>query len=105
MYFLQALAAHANTPPGILREIHALRPVQITGLDIWFAGNPSTPRDVLRAVARESDSIHAVRALLQHPSLDCAMVQSVASGPAVRANPDDTDVAARLAEARAARCD
>jgi hypothetical protein len=104
MYFLQALAGHANTPPAVIREIHGIRPVQITGLDIWFAGNPSAPVDVLRAVARESDSIHAVRALLQHPALDCAMVESVARGPAVRAHADDADVAARIAEARAARC-
>ena len=103
-YFLQALAAHANTPPATLREIHALRPAPITGLDIWFAGNPSTPADVLLDVARTSESISAARTLLRHPALDCRMIEGLAHGPAVRAHPGDVDVAERLANERAARC-
>lgn len=104
MYFYQALAAHANTPPGILREIHRLRPAPIAGLDIWFAGNPSAPTDLLRDVARTSESIVAVRTLLRHPALDCAMIEAVAGGPAVRAHPLDSDITAQLTERRAARC-
>ena len=104
MYFYQALAAHANTPPEILRELHGLRPAPISGLDIWFVANPSTPVDLLRDVARTSESIDAVRALLQHPALDCAMIADVAGGPAVRAHPSDDDIAAQLSQRRAARC-
>ena len=103
-YFLQALVAHPNTPSAILREIHGLRPAPITGLDIWFAGNPATPTDVLRDVARTTESIDAVRTLLRHPALDCAIVESVAVGPAVRSHPAVTDVAEQLANARAAHC-
>ena len=103
-YFVQALAAHANTPTPILREIRGLRPAPIAGLDIWFAGNPSTPADVLLDVARSTESIDAVRTLLRHPSLDCAMIDGVARGPAVRAHASDADVAQQLASARAARC-
>jgi len=103
-YFLQALAAHANTPPAILREIRALRPAPITGLDIWFAGNPSTPRDVLLDLARTSESIDAVRTLLRHPALDCPMIEGVAHGPAVRAHPGDADVSEKIGNERAGRC-
>ena len=103
-YFLQALAGHANAPPSLLREIRALRPAPITGLDIWFAGNPSTPTDVLRDVARTTESIDAMRTLLQHPALDCAMIEDATRGPAVRSHPDDRDIAERLTERRAARC-
>jgi uncharacterized protein (DUF1778 family) len=103
-YFFQALAAHPNTPPLILREIHALRPAPITGLDIWFAGNPSTPTDVLLDVARTSESIDAVRMLLRHPALDCAMIEGVARGPAVHSQPDDAGVAEQLTNERAVRC-
>jgi len=103
-YFLQALAEHPNTPAPILREIHALKPAPITGLDIAFAGNPSAPTDVLLDLARSSEEIEAVRALLRHPALDCAMIEGVVRGPAVRSHPDDADVTERLANARATRC-
>jgi hypothetical protein len=103
-YFLQALAAHPNSPPAILREIRALRPAPIIGLDIWFAGNRSTPADVLRDVARTTESIDAVRTLLRHPALDCGIVEGAANGPAVRAHHADADVAQRIIEARASHC-
>jgi hypothetical protein len=103
-YFLQALAAHANTPPAMLREIHALRPAPISGLDIWFSGNPSTPLDVLLDVARTTESIDAVRTLLRHPALDCAMIDGMARGPAVREHAGDADVAGQLASERATHC-
>ena len=103
-YFLQALAEHPNTPAPILREIHALQPAPITGLDIAFAGNPSAPTDVLLDLARSSEEIEAVRTLLRHPALDCAMIEGVVRGPAVRSHPDDADVTERLANARATRC-
>jgi hypothetical protein len=103
-YFLQALVEHPNTSPATLREIRALRPAPITGLDIWFAGNRSTPADVLLDVARTSESIDAVRVLLRHPALDCAMIQAAASGPAVRAHSADVDVAQQIVETRRALC-
>jgi len=103
-YFLQALAAHANTPPAILREIRALRPAPITGLDIWFAGNPSTPRDVLLDLARTSESIDAIRVLVRRPALDCELVREAARGPAIVARPGDADIAQQLAGLRSAKC-
>ena len=103
-YFLQALAEHPNTPAPILREIHALRPAPITGLDIAFAGNPSAPADVLLDLARTSESIEAMRTLLRHPALDCGMIEGIAHGPAVRGHPDDADVAEQVASARAEHC-
>ena len=103
-YFLQALAEHPNTPPSILRAIHALQPAPITGLDIAFAGNPSAPADVLLDLARASANIEAVRTLLGHPTLDCAMIDGVVRGPAVRSHADDADVAERITNARATHC-
>jgi hypothetical protein len=41
---------------------------------------------------------------LQHPALDCGMIEGVARGPALRAHADDADVAARLAVLRATKC-
>jgi hypothetical protein len=103
-YFLQALAEHPNTPAPILREIHALRPAPITGLDIAFAANPSSPTDVLLDLARTSENIEAVRTLLRHPALDCAMTEGVVRGPAVRSHPDDADLTELIAIPRATHC-
>jgi hypothetical protein len=104
MYFDQALAAHAHTPPDILREIHRKNPAPISGLDIWFAGNPSAPRDVLLDVARTSESIDAIRTLLRNPALDCAMVDAAAASPAVRTHGQDADVPDQLQELHSTRC-
>jgi hypothetical protein len=103
-YFLQALVEHPNTTPAVLREIRALRPAPISGLDYWFAVNRSTPADVLLDVARTTESIDAVRELLRHPALTCPMIESLARSPAVRAHPADSGVAQQLVEARAERC-
>lgn len=70
-YFFQALAAHRNTPPGVLRALYSRR-ATITGLDIWFAGNPSTPKEILRDVAAKTTDRIVVAALLENPALDCA---------------------------------
>jgi hypothetical protein len=104
MYFYQALAAHAHTPPDILREIHRKRPAPISGLDISFAGNPSAPHDVLLDIARTSESIDAIRTLLRHPALDCAIVDAAAASPAVRTHGQDAEVPDRLRELRSTRC-
>ena len=69
-YFFQALAAHHNTPPEIMRKLYAQR--DITGLDIWFAGNPSAPKEVLRDIARKTRDPNVVTALLQNTALDCS---------------------------------
>jgi hypothetical protein len=68
-YFFQALAAHRNTPPDIMRKLYAQE--TIGGLDIWFAGNPATPKEVLRDIARKTRDPHVVTALLQNTALDC----------------------------------
>jgi hypothetical protein len=78
-YFLQALAAHANTPPEILREIHQLRPAPISGLEIWFAQNPATPTDVIADIARDSRDPQVIRQLIRHPRVGCSMLQAFAA--------------------------
>lgn len=72
-YFFQALAAHHNTPPEILRNLYS-RPRAFTGLDIWFAGNPSTPKPILSDIARKTTDRHVVTALLENDSLDCGTI-------------------------------
>ena len=75
-YFFQALAAHRNTPPVVLRELYA-RPQTITGLDIWFAGNPSTPREILDKISRTSTDRSVIGVLLENPSIDCKLLGQV----------------------------
>jgi hypothetical protein len=77
-YFLQALAAHVNTPPEILREIHQLRPAPITGLDYQFAENPATPSDVVADLVHSSVDPQILGLLARHPRLDCPLVQTLA---------------------------
>ena len=52
-YLYQALAIHPHTPPDILRDIYSHRQV-ITGLEIWLAKNPATPKDVLDEIAHRA---------------------------------------------------
>lgn len=103
-YFYQALAAHRHTPPEILREIRSNRTTPITGLDIWFAGNPATPNDILDEISRTSASAYVVRSLLRNPAIDCRMARQVAAGPAVAQNPKDDDLRPRAAELEATLC-
>jgi hypothetical protein len=103
-YFYQSLAAHRNTPPEILREIRGSRTTPTTELDIWFAGNPATPNDILDEISRTSASAYVVRSLLRNPAIDCRMARQVAAGPAVAANPKDDDLRPRAAELEAALC-
>jgi hypothetical protein len=102
-YFYQALAAHAHTPPELMREIHRVQPPPITGLNIWFAGNPSTPKDVLDDISRTDTSVHVIRALLRNPSVDCQQVRQVAAGPR-RPDPRDDDIGPRLRDLEATLC-
>ncbi len=76
-YFFQALAAHRHTPPNVLRELYQ-RPRTITGLDIWFAGNAATPKEILVEIARTTSDRNLIRALLENPSLDCRILTRLA---------------------------
>lgn len=97
-YFFQALAAHRHTPPEILRELYN-RPRTITGLDIWFAGNPSTPREILNDIARTTTDRHVANAMLGNPALDCALLSQLASNLMKRQNRDaDNPEVARVTE-------
>ncbi len=75
-YFFQALAAHHHTPPNVMRELYA-RPATIMGLDIWFAGNPATPREILDKFSRTSTDRSVITSLLGNPALDCALLGQV----------------------------
>lgn len=97
-YFFQALAAHHHTPPNVLLELYH-RPQTITGLDIWFAGNPSTPHEILDQISRTATDRSVIGALLENPSLDCGMLTHVAVTLMKRQNRDaDNPSVARLSE-------
>ena len=102
-YFLQALSAHPNTPPELLREIHAQQPRRIQGLDHWLARNPSTPPDLLEALSRGAD-VNVIRGLLQNPGLSCAMLPEIARSLRSSPRPDDEFSIRRIEELRADRC-
>jgi hypothetical protein len=97
-YFFQALAAHHHTPPEILRELYE-RPRTISGLEIWFAGNPSTPREILHDISRKSDDRSVIAALLENPSIDCPLLTELAVNLMKRQNRDaDNPNVARVSE-------
>jgi len=97
-YFFQALAAHHHTPPNVFLELYH-RPQTITGLDIWFAGNPSTPHEILDQISRTATDRSVIGALLENPSLDCGMLTHVAMTLMKRQNRDaDNPSVARLSE-------
>jgi hypothetical protein len=76
-YFFQGLAAHHHTPPNVLLELYR-RPRTITGLDIWFAGNPAMPKEALDEIARTTSDKYVEGALLENPSLDCRILSHLA---------------------------
>jgi hypothetical protein len=97
-YFFQALAAHRHTPPNVLLELYR-RPRTITMLDIWFAGNPSSPHEVLDQISRTATDRSVIAALLENPSLDCGMLTQLAVTLMKRQNRDaDNPNVARLSE-------
>jgi hypothetical protein len=97
-YFFQALAAHRHTPPKVLLELYR-RPQTITGLDIWFAGNPSTPKEILEQISRTATDRSVIAALLENPSLDCRMLSQLAVTTMRRQNHDaDNPNVARVSE-------
>ena len=96
-YFIQAIAAHPRTPPRILRDLY--RESHATTGDIWFAGNPATPREILAELARTADDTHVIAALLENPSLDCWLQGQLAKNLMKRQNRDaDNPNVQRLAE-------
>ncbi|MDP9203862.1 MAG: hypothetical protein M3P12_00180 [Gemmatimonadota bacterium] len=96
-YFSQALAAHPHTSPEILRDLYKA-PHATTG-DIWFAGNPATPREILAEIARTAYDTHVIGALLENPSLDCWLQGQLAQNLMKRQNRDaDNPNVQRLAE-------
>jgi len=77
-YFLEAIAAHSNTPPEILREIHYLRPPPIGGLGYQLALNLSTPSDVVADLVRSSKDPRVLGLLARQPRVDCSLLQTLA---------------------------
>jgi len=103
-YFFQALAAHHNTPPSVLLELYR-KPRTIMMLDIWFAGNPSSPREVLDQLSRTATDRSIIAALLENPSLDCGMLTNVAKTLMKTQNRDaDNPNVARVAELVPTHC-
>src|SRR5712672_579067 len=97
-YFFQALAAHHNTPPSVLLELYR-KPRTIMMLDIWFAGNPSTPHEVLDQLSRTATDRNIIAALLENPSLDCGMLTRLAITTMKTQNRDADNVnVARVSE-------
>jgi hypothetical protein len=97
-YFFQALAAHHNTPPNVLLELYH-RPRTITMLDIWFAGNPSSPHEILDQISRTATDRSIIAALLENPSLDCGMLTRLAITTMKTQNRDADNVnVARVSE-------
>jgi len=97
-YFFQALAAHRHTPPNVLVELYH-RPKTIMGLDIWFAGNPSTPHEILDHISRTATDRSVIGALLENPALDCGILTHLAVTLMKTQNRDaDNPNVARLSE-------
>jgi hypothetical protein len=72
-YFYQALAENPNTPADVLRSLSS-HPEPMSPLNLPLARNASTPRDILDRIAGSGD-VYALRELLKHPSLDCALLR------------------------------
>jgi hypothetical protein len=102
-YFFQALAGHPHTPPEIIRELYT-RPRVITGLDIWFARNPSTPRDILDQISKTSKEQHVISQLLQNPVLDCELLEQAARNTAATARYPGDYTATRIQQLRPELC-
>lgn len=77
-YFFQALAANGNTPPDILRKLYR-NPGVISSLDIWLAGNPATPRDVLELISTKTTDESVISRLLQNSALDCGILGGISA--------------------------
>jgi hypothetical protein len=97
-YFFQALAGHPHTPPNVLLKLYR-RPRTVTGLDIWFAGNPAMPKEALDEIARTTSDKYVEGALLENPSLDCGILSHLAVNLMKTQNRDaDNPIVMRLNE-------
>lgn len=102
-YFFQALAAHPNTPPVILREMYQKNPRTIMGLDIWFAKNPATPDDMLLELTNTKDP-NVIQSLLQNQKVDCNMLGRIDNALKRSSRPDDSYSIGRLSDLRKTLC-
>ncbi|MEA2763789.1 MAG: hypothetical protein QOK07_193 [Gemmatimonadaceae bacterium] len=103
-YFFQALAAHQNTPSNVMLELYH-RPRTIMNLDIWFAGNPSSPKEILGDIARTATDRNVIGALLENPALDCSTLSQLAVNLMKQQNHDaDNPSVMRLNERLPAVC-
>ncbi|HST07650.1 MAG TPA: hypothetical protein VLJ83_05725 [Gemmatimonadaceae bacterium] len=103
-YFFQALAANHHTPPTVLREIYR-KPGTSGGLEIWFASNPSTPREILDPIARTSKDRSVIASLLENPALTCPTLTALAMNLMKDQNRDAEDPnVARLNELLPSTC-
>jgi hypothetical protein len=97
-YFFQALAANHHTPPAVLTEIYR-KPRTISGLSIWFAGNPASPQDVLDDIARKTTDRAVIAALLENPAVSCTTLTALGQRRA-----GDTGNVARLDTLLRSKC-
>lgn len=84
--FVHALAANRHTPPHILQEIYR-RPHNTSGIEISLAGNPATPRDVLRGLGKSASYPETIQMLLRNETLDCPLLREVAAHLAGKGSP------------------
>lgn len=97
-FMLEALAAHRRTPSYIFRELYDPER-DSASLDVWFAGNPATPREILAQIARRSTNTFVIAALLENPKLDCWLQGQLARNLMKEQNRDaDNANVQRLAE-------
>jgi hypothetical protein len=102
-YFFQTLAAHENTPPELLAELHR-RPASINGLDRSFARNPSTPPEILSEIASTTKESFVIQQLLQNPKLDCALLPHIEASLNKSERPHDDYSTREIQSLNAGRC-
>ena len=102
-YFFQALAAHANTPPEILKELYQ-RPATINGLDRSLASNPATPIEVIREIMTKTNESFVVQRLLENPALDCSWLLPIETALKRSERPADGYSVNRLQALKSTKC-
>lgn len=101
-YFFQALAANANTPPEILKELY--RKPTINGLDRSLASNPATPTEVIREIMAKTKESFVVQRLLENPVLDCNWLLPIEEALKRSERPEDIFSINRLQTLRSNKC-
>jgi hypothetical protein len=102
-YFVQALAAHQNTPPDILLELYR-NPATINGLDRSFASNPATPIAVIREITANTKESFVIQRLLENPVLDCGWLLPIEDALKRSERPEDSFSVNRLQQLRSTKC-